>query len=62
MEWREKRRKGSARSFLQGASEEKSRPAVEAALLGWQAARNGGGTCLREKKRARVSARREGKS
>jgi len=63
MEWREKRRKGSARSFLQGASDEETWPAAGAALPGWQAARNGDGACLREKERgARASARREGKS
>ena len=65
MEWREKRRKGSARSFLQGASDEETWPAVGAALPGWQAARNGDGACLREKERgarASASAGREGKS
>ena len=65
MEWREKRRKGSVRSFLQGASDEKTWPAIGAALPGGQTARNGDGACLREKKRgARASASvgREGKS
>ena len=52
MEWREKRRNGSARSFLQGASDEKTWPATGAALPGWQTARNGDGTCLREKERS----------
>jgi len=65
VEWREKRRKGSAKSFLQGAGDEKTWPAAGAALPGWQAARNSGGMCLREKKRgawASTSAGREGKS
>ena len=65
MEWREKRRKGSARSFLQGASNEETGPATGAALPGWQVARNGGGACLRERKRgarASASAEREGES
>ena len=65
MEWREKERKGSARSFLQGASDEKTRPAAGAALSGWQTSRNGDGACLREKERdarASASARREGES
>ena len=46
-------------------SEEESRPATGAALPGWQSARNGGGTCLGEKKRGAresASAGREGKS
>ena len=46
-------------------SEEESRPAAGAALPGWQVARNGGGTCLRERKRgarASASAGREGES
>ena len=46
-------------------SEEWTRPAAGAALPGWQVAKNGGGTCLREKERgARASALdgREGKS
>jgi len=65
MEWREKRRKGSARSFLQGASDEETWPAAGAALLGWQTARNSDGACLREKERearASASAGRERKS
>ena len=65
MEWREKRRRGLAKSFLQGASDEETWPAVGAALPGWQTARNGDGVCLREKKRvaqASASAGREGKS
>ena len=65
MEWREKRRKCLVRSFLQGASDEKTRPAVGATLSGWQVARNGGGACLRERKRgarASASAKREGES
>ena len=48
-----------------GASDEVTRPAAGAALPGWQSTRNGGVTCLGEKKReARVSpaAGREGKS
>ena len=46
-------------------SDEESWPAAGAALSGWQVARNGGGACLRERKReARVSASagREGES
>ena len=46
-------------------SDEDSRLAVGAALPGWQSARNGGGTCLGEKKRGAresASAGREGKS
>ena len=46
-------------------SEEESRPAVGAALPGWQSAKNGGGTCLRERKReaqASALAGREGES
>ena len=65
MEWREKRRKGSARSFLQGASDENIWPTVGAALPGWQTARNGDGACLREKERgarALALAGSEGKS
>ena len=63
MEWREKRRKGSARSFLQGASDKKTQLAAGAALLGWQTARNGDGACLRERDaRASASAGREGES
>ena len=57
--------KGLGQELLAGTSDEETRPAGGAALPGWQAARNGGGTCLREKKRgARVSASvgREGKS
>ena len=45
--------------------EEWTRPVVGAALPGWQVAKNGGGACLREKKRgarASASARREGES
>ena len=61
MEWMEKRRKGSARSFLQGASDEETWSAAGATLLGWQTTRNGDGACLRERE-ARASARREGKS
>ena len=65
MEWREKRRKGSARSFLQGASDEETWPAAGVALPGWQTARNSDGACLREKEReaqASASAGGEGKS
>ena len=65
MEWREKRREGSAKSFLQGASDEETWPAAGAALPGWQTARNGDGACLREKERgawASASVGREGKS
>ena len=65
MEWREKRRKGSARSFLQGASDEETWPAVGAALPRWQTTGNGDGACLREKERgarASASAGREGES
>ena len=57
--------KGLGQELPIGTSDEKTRPAAGAALLGWQAARNGGGTCLREKKRgarASASAGREGKS
>ena len=46
-------------------SEEWTRLAVGAALPGWQVAKNGGGACLRERKRearASVSAGREGES
>jgi len=46
-------------------SEEWIRPAVGAALPGWQVTKNGGDTCLREKERgaqASASARREGES
>ena len=52
MEWREKRRKGSARSFLQGASDEETWPAAGMALSGWQTARNNDGACLRERERS----------
>ena len=46
-------------------SNEETRPAAGAALPGWQSTRNGGVTCLGEKKRearASASAVREGKS
>ena len=46
-------------------SDEETWPAAGAALLGWQAVRNGDDTCLREKKRgarASASAGREGES
>ena len=65
VEWREKRRKGLARCFLQGASDEETRPAAGVALPEWQPAGNGDGVCLREKERgarASTSARREGES
>ena len=35
-----------------GASDGRTRPAIGAALPGWQTARNGDGTCLREKERS----------
>ena len=65
MEWREKRRKGSARSFLQGASDKETRPAVGAALSEWQPVGNDDGACLREKEIgawASAVAGREGES
>ena len=45
--------------------EEWTRPAIGAALPGWQVTKNGGDACLREKKRgaqASASAGREGES
>ena len=63
MEGEEK--KGLSQELPAGTSDEKTWPAVGVALPGWQAARNGGGTCLREKKRgarASASAGREGES
>ena len=47
------------------ASDEETWPAAGAALSGWQVARNGDGTCLRERKggaRTSTSAGREGES
>ena len=63
MEGEEKKRLGQEPPAV--TSEEWTRPAIGAALPGWQVAKNGGGTCLRERKReARVSvlAGREGES
>ena len=63
MEGEEKKRLGQEPPAV--TSEEGSRPAAGAALLGWQVAKNGGGACLREKKRearASTSTGREGES
>ena len=55
MEGEEKKRLGQEPPTV--TSEEESRPAAGAALPGWQVAKNGGGACLRERKReARASA------
>ena len=57
--------KGLGQELPVGTSDEETRPAAEAALSGWQVTKNGGGVCLREKKRgaqASASAGREGES
>ena len=54
MEGEEEKRLGQEPPVV--TSEEWTRPVVGAALPGWQVAKNGGGACLREKKReARAS-------
>ena len=63
MEGEEKKRLGQEPPAV--TSEEESRPAAGAALPGWQVAKNGGGACLRERKRgarASASAGRKGES
>ena len=63
MEGEEEKRLGQEPPAV--TSEEWTRPAAGAALPGWQVVKNGGGACLRERKRearASASAGREGES
>ena len=63
MEGEEKKRLGHKPPTV--TSDEETWPTAGAALPGWQFARNGGDTCLRERKRearVSVSAGREGES
>ena len=63
VEGEEKKRLGQEPPAV--TSDEETWPAVGAALPGWQVTRNGGDTCLRERKggaRMSASARREGES
>ena len=63
MKGEEKKRLGQEPPAV--TSKEESRPAVGAALPGWQSTKNGGGACLRERKRearASASAGEEGES
>ena len=49
VEGEEKKRLGQEPPVV--TSEEETRPAAGAALPGWQSTKNGGGACLRERKR-----------